>query len=878
MRTSRTDRLVGKAEQLEASLNAVRGPANVAVVLMGSMGLGKTALLDAMAEELAEEMNSLRIHASASLSQVPYGVLAPYIADLPVEDAASPAVLYRAFWGYFEKRRGAGQKQLLLLVDDAQDLDEATAGLIAELGAVGWAKLVLACRPKPGLPEPLLQLWFEGLAVRYDIRPLTRGECREFLRDELGQKVMPSTSDLLWSAAAGNPLLISCLVEDAKANGTLQCRNGVWLLTKGLDAEGKRLRDVVHNIMLRRSKDERDALNLIALAEPAPRSITESLVGEETVQQLLDAELIEVAGTRGNSLSLALPVYGAALRGIISPSRSLELRHRVASGPGWEPDGARTSELMRMAAWSLECGLPVEEDVLLRVAYAAARRHEHQLAQETAASVQAPPLRSQARAVLARTYLDRSAYSRAESILKEDFRKGADPDALKSGGLLWVAVRAALGDSPEQILEQWEILTEHFDQGDRNPEGEAVRLMAFALAGHEVGERREPGEPAGSSGAVADVFRRLLDVERLESQGKYLLALKAVSEALVKSRELHEELYPVECLVASRLVAAATLAGDWESAEDIPAFYAMNEGERLVTFGGTLYAAQGLELFFQGRSLQALQVLSEALEGLDVADPLQVAPLAAAVCFAAAADSGEHDRAAASLERYGNGAEPVLASSRALAQLCLAFGEERLHRDGRGLAKISALGAGYRESGDIGLHFEALCFALRLGDKASIERLSEMGGAVDGRRAHTLIAYSQALSSGSGSQLMDAAKECEDAGLTGFAAEAFAEAARAYSATKDLLRERVAAAQRERCVELLGAESHSRTAAGEADDLALLTRRQKDIVELAVHGLSDREIAAKLHVSVRTVEGHLYRTYAKLGIKGREELQERWQE
>ncbi|MFD0759495.1 helix-turn-helix transcriptional regulator [Arthrobacter ulcerisalmonis] len=37
--------------------------------------------------------------------------------------------------------------------------------------------------------------------------------------------------------------------------------------------------------------------------------------------------------------------------------------------------------------------------------------------------------------------------------------------------------------------------------------------------------------------------------------------------------------------------------------------------------------------------------------------------------------------------------------------------------------------------------------------------------------------------------------------------------------------------------------------------------------------MTDREIAQHLMVSVRTVEGHLYRTYVKLGVRSREELE-----
>jgi DNA-binding CsgD family transcriptional regulator len=41
---------------------------------------------------------------------------------------------------------------------------------------------------------------------------------------------------------------------------------------------------------------------------------------------------------------------------------------------------------------------------------------------------------------------------------------------------------------------------------------------------------------------------------------------------------------------------------------------------------------------------------------------------------------------------------------------------------------------------------------------------------------------------------------------------------------------------------------------------------------LAAAGLSNRQIADRLSVSVRTVEGHLYRIFAKLGIEHRDQL------
>jgi DNA-binding CsgD family transcriptional regulator len=51
-----------------------------------------------------------------------------------------------------------------------------------------------------------------------------------------------------------------------------------------------------------------------------------------------------------------------------------------------------------------------------------------------------------------------------------------------------------------------------------------------------------------------------------------------------------------------------------------------------------------------------------------------------------------------------------------------------------------------------------------------------------------------------------------------------------------------------------------------------LTAREREVCTLAAAGVSSPEIAAKLYLSVRTVNNHLQRAYTKLGVTNRREL------
>ena len=63
-------------------------------------------------------------------------------------------------------------------------------------------------------------------------------------------------------------------------------------------------------------------------------------------------------------------------------------------------------------------------------------------------------------------------------------------------------------------------------------------------------------------------------------------------------------------------------------------------------------------------------------------------------------------------------------------------------------------------------------------------------------------------------------------------------------------------------------------APGEPDALAELTPQQRQIVRLASDGLTNREIGDRLFLSPRTVSSHLYRSYPKLGVAGRNQLRD----
>lgn len=57
-----------------------------------------------------------------------------------------------------------------------------------------------------------------------------------------------------------------------------------------------------------------------------------------------------------------------------------------------------------------------------------------------------------------------------------------------------------------------------------------------------------------------------------------------------------------------------------------------------------------------------------------------------------------------------------------------------------------------------------------------------------------------------------------------------------------------------------------------ADEAQWLTPREREVAALAACGLSNRQVARRLFISLRTVENHLHRAFSKLQVTGRQDL------
>lgn len=174
--------------------------------------------------------------------------------------------------------------------------------------------------------------------------------------------------------------------------------------------------------------------------------------------------------------------------------------------------------------------------------------------------------------------------------------------------------------------------------------------------------------------------------------------------------------------------------------------------------------------------------------------------------------------------------------------------------------------------------------------QAVVVRLREVAGAQDhcwaraaGKRCAALIelargGYTQA----SAAMASEAAVDLEGLDLRFDSARCLLALGRAGRRSKQWRDARVALEQAIAAFGALGAEGWAQRARAELDRVGgrrraggELTPSERRVVELAAEGLSNKEIAATLYITVNTVEVHLARAYPKLAVRSRAQLAKR---
>jgi DNA-binding CsgD family transcriptional regulator len=172
--------------------------------------------------------------------------------------------------------------------------------------------------------------------------------------------------------------------------------------------------------------------------------------------------------------------------------------------------------------------------------------------------------------------------------------------------------------------------------------------------------------------------------------------------------------------------------------------------------------------------------------------------------------------------------------------------------------------------GQVTFQLHALHDVARLGGASRVSSsLREAAAGAEGQLAPLYVAHAAALHAHDGPALDQIASGFADLGLNLLAAEAAAEAARAFQAEG---RRTDAVPAAIRATTLAAQCEGARTPALELLQRPDLTPRELEIATMAAHGLSSKEIAERLVISVRTVDNTLHQVYSKLAVGTRADL------
>src|SRR5579863_8104630 len=313
--------LMSRDAELAGIMTRLTEPEPAAFVLAGEAGVGKTRLAAEAAKSAAElGFATARAVASRSAAATPFG---PFARLLP-EAGRSPADLLgllRQASDAILERAGPQRRLLLLVVDDAQLLDDGSAALVHQLVHERSCSVLASLRTPGPAPDPVTALWKDGLAERIELRCWTHKQTEAVLTNVLGGPVTAGTVRQLFQVSRGNALYLRELLIGAVESGTLTEAGGIWALRQPLTAPG-RLVELVAARLAGLAPGTVAVIELLAVGEPLGVQVLERITDPASLEDAEAQGLVQVhQDGRRIEARLAHPVYGEVLRQSLPRSR-----------------------------------------------------------------------------------------------------------------------------------------------------------------------------------------------------------------------------------------------------------------------------------------------------------------------------------------------------------------------------------------------------------------------------------------------------------------------------------------------------------------------------------------------------------------------------
>jgi DNA-binding CsgD family transcriptional regulator len=849
---------VGRAGELARLIAVANEPNDRGLILSGAPGSGKSRLLREAVEAVAGDHHALHVAAAGIAgSGLPFGGLAQVLPPDPPA-GLSPAGLMR--WAVDTLQAEAGDRPIVLAVDDAHLLDPPSAALAHLLVREG-ATLLGTLRTGDPVPSPIGALWTEGLLAHAELTPLDTGESRELLAAMLGGPVEAGSAQRLVHLAGGNPLMMRELVHAARTGGELTRAYGVWRWSGRLNLAPS-LAGLVGARIDGLGDGVREVLELVAFGEPIGLPALLRAVDAADAEQAEERGLIQVATDgRRRDVRLAHPLYGEVVRRRCPVTRAQRLLATLAELV--EKAGAhRRDDLLRVAVWRLDSGTAQDGELLLTAAGQAYARFDLDLAERLAAAAHDAGAGYAAAELLAIALLfsDRPEAALAALAGYDGPRHATTLATVRFWGLADPAAADDLGAAA--ALEP--------DPAER------ARMRA-----HEALIRLQTGQvdPAGAlaqavldgpaAGAAARLMARCVLAFIAAARGNPDRAAELLTAADTGTAAERRDSPALQYAIPMALGTRAGLALDVGAMDEILAgeFAALARTGGFGFGGGWTSIMQANAAWLRGRTGTALEATEQACAAM-AASRLYDGNAHAARAHAAAL-RGETDVATESMavaDVLGGEHDGLLYPWRSQAHAWVAA----CRGDVPGAVRqLSGLIVRLRADGLAGHELLALHDLVRLGrPEMAAERMAELlDAAPGGRAAALLMRHTRAAAAHDPDGLLAAAREFSAHGYLIFAAEAAAGAVRLFRTARDPQ----ALAASTLLADVLARCEVVHTPALTAVQPAL-TSRERQVAELAAEGVRSREIADRLFLSPRTVENHLQRVYAKLGVNGRVEL------